>query len=114
MEHRAGRSLIHSRRALVALVVMRAGQAAPAGDAAIVEADFARMGFSGMDVVREMLALGSGFPIVVTSAAGFPVASDARQGVRNVVHNSPSLGEFCDAVRRMRNTGADMYLSVGV
>lgn len=106
--------LLEPRRAVASLVAMREGAIAPAGDAALVETDFAKLGYSGLDVLRQLLAAPTDLPIVVTFGK---VAGDEHgpvAGISTVVRTPESLGEFRTAVRRMRNAGDRMYLSVGV
>ena len=106
--------LLQSRNAVASLVSMREGASAAAGDAALVETDFARLGYSGLDVLRQLLSSPSDLPIVVTFGRGAGSEAGQVPGISTVARRPGSLGEFRGAVQRMRNTGGRMYLSLGV
>ena len=116
MDHPQKPALIEARRATASLVAMRDGGNAPAGDASLVETDFARLGYSSAEVLHELLRVPMDFPIVVTFRSAGPTAGAPGPscGVNSVQHRPGSLAEFNAKVRRMRNTGGHMYLSLGV
>ena len=99
---------------MASLVAMRAGTLERAGDATLVETDFARLGVSGLDVLRELLAAGSAFPIVVTFGESIGNPREHGRSTSPLVRRPRSLDGFCGAIRRMRNADDRMYLSVGV
>ena len=102
------------RKAVAALVGMRGGAMAAAGDAALVETDFARLGCSGLDALRRLLAAPTDLPIVVTFAATASRAVCSTPDIRTVVRKPASAAEFRKSVISMRNACDQMYLSIGV
>ena len=116
MEQAVRQSLITAPRAGAALVVMRGGPAAAAGDAALVESNFSARGYSGMDVLKKMLAAGCELPIVVTSGGARANAQrcSSPAEIISLVHRPADLLAFCESVRRMPGSADEMYLSVGV
>ncbi len=106
--------LLEARKAVAALVGMRSDEMAAAGDAALVETDFSRLGCSSMDALRQLLAVPTDLPIVVTFAAASGRGPDLAPGVRTMVRKPGNAAEFRGAVNSMRNACDQMYLSIGV
>ncbi|MBS0336911.1 MAG: hypothetical protein JSS40_08920 [Proteobacteria bacterium] len=106
--------LLEQRSAVASLVAMREGALAPAGDAALVETDFAPQGFSGLEVLRELLSAPVDLPIVVTFGRAISVEAGTAPEVRTMMRRPAGLGDFRSAIQRMGNAGGRMYLSVGV
>lgn len=106
--------LLEPRKAVATLVGMRADEIAAAGDAALVETDFARLGCSSMDALRQLLAVPTNLPIVVTFAAASGRGPGLAPSVTTMVRKPGSAAEFRGAVNNMRNACDQMYLSIGV
>ena len=79
-----------------------------------METDFAGLGFSGLEVLRELLSAPVDLPIVVTFGRAVADETGPAPEVRTMMRRPGSLGDFCSTIRRMRNAGDGMYLSVGV
>ena len=65
--------------------------------------DYNMPGLSGMDVVRQLKSLRADLPIAL--ASGY-LTEDLRvealaAGVREVIHKTSSVDDFCDAVARL-------------